>query len=82
MKIKKSFGDKIYINWIDAYTDDGWTTYEKAIEESTNAFCKTNAFYVGQSKNFIVVSHTQGQSKENSLMGVLSIPKEFIKAVK
>ena len=82
MKINKKFGDKIYIEWIDAYTNDGWTTFESALEEAPTAFCKTNAFYVGKSKNFIVVSHTQGKSKENSMMGVLSIPNKWIRKIK
>lgn len=82
MKIDKKFGDKIYVEWLDAYSVDGWTTYEKAMEESVNAFCKTNAFYVGESKNFIIVTHTRGKTKDNSLMGALSIPKKWIGKVK
>lgn len=82
MKINKKFGDKIYIEWVDAYTNDGWTTLEKAMEESSNAFCRTSAFYIGQNKNFIVVSHTQGKSKDNSLMGVVSIPKKWLRKVR
>jgi len=79
MKIKKKFGDKIYIEWLDAYTVDGWTTYKKAMELTQNCFCKTNALYVGETKDFITVSHTQGKTKENSLMGILSVPKKFIR---
>ncbi|TES92008.1 MAG: hypothetical protein E3J87_06430 [Candidatus Cloacimonadota bacterium] len=82
MKIKKSFGDKIYIEWIDAYSTDGWTTSEKAMEESNNAFCRTNALYLGESKNFIIVSHTQGDTKDNSVMGVLNIPKKWVRRIK
>ena len=82
MKINKKFGDKIYIEWIDAYSNDGWTTFEKVIVESNNAFCKTNALYVGESKNFIIVSHTQGYTKDNSIMGALNIPKRWIRKVK
>ncbi len=82
MKINKKFGDKICLEWVDAYTTDGWTTFEKAMEESTNAFCKTSGFYVGENKNFIVVSHTQGNTKDNSIMGVVSIPKKWIRKVK
>lgn len=82
MKINKKFGDKIYIEWIDAYTNDNWTNFDEAIKESSNAFCRTGALYVGESKNFIVVSHTQGNSKDNSMMGVLSIPKKWIRKVK
>ena len=82
MKIEKKFGDKIYIEWIDAYTTDGWTTFEKAMEESSNAFCKTNAFYLGQTKVFLVVCHTRGHTKDNCIMGVLNIPKKWITQVK
>ena len=49
------------------------------MEQSRNCFCKTNAFYVGETKDFITVSHTQGRTKDNSLMGILSIPKKFIR---
>lgn len=82
MKINKKFGDKVYIEWVDAYSTDGWTSFEKAIVESSNAFCRTNAFYLGESKNFIIVSHTQGNTKDNSVMGVLNIPKKWIRKVK
>ena len=82
MKIKKKYGDKIYIEWIDAYSTDGWTTSEKAMEESNNAFCRTNALYLGESKNFIIVSHTQGDTKDNSVMGVLNIPKKWVRRIK
>ena len=82
MKINKKFGDKIYIEWIDAYTNDGWTTFQDAMSESVNAFCRTNAFYIGQSKNFIVISHTQGKSQNNILMGCLSIPKKWLRKVR
>lgn len=79
---KKSFGDRVYIEWLDAYTTDGWTTLEKAMEESSNAFCRTIGFYVGQTKEFITVSHTQGKTKKNSLMGVVSIPRRWIKKIR
>lgn len=82
MKINKKFGDKIYIEWLGAYSTDGWTTCEKAMEESPNAFCRTTALYIGESKNFINVSHTQGKTKDNSVMGVLSVPKKWIRKVK
>ena len=82
MKINKKFGDKIYVEWIDAYTTDGWNSVGEAMKESTNAFCRTNALYIGESKNFINISHTQGQSADNSVMGILSIPKKWIRKVK
>ena len=82
MKLKKTFGQKIYIEWIDAYTSDGWTTFEEAIKESSNAFCRTNALFVSESKNFIVVSHTQGKTKNSNIMGVLSIPKKWITKIR
>lgn len=82
MKIKKRFGDKIAIEWIDAYSTDGWTNFKDAIKEPPNAFCRTNALYLGESKNFIIVSHTQGKTKDNSIMGVLNIPKKWIRKVK
>ncbi len=81
MKINKKLGDKVYIEWVDAYSTDGWTTFEKAMEESNNAFCRTNALYLGESKNFIIVSHTQGDTKDNSIMGVLNIPKKWIRKI-
>ena len=82
MKIKKKFGDRIFIEWLDAYTTDGWVNFEKAMELSGNCLCKTNALYVGQTEDFVVVSHTQGRTKENSLMGILNIPKKWIKIIK
>ena len=82
MNIKKKFGDKIYVEWIDAYTSENWTSFEDAMKESSSAFCRTNALYVGESENFIVISHTQGNTKDSSVMGVLNIPKRWIRKIK
>uniref|UniRef100_A0A6H2A4Z2 Uncharacterized protein n=1 Tax=viral metagenome TaxID=1070528 RepID=A0A6H2A4Z2_9ZZZZ len=81
MKINKKFGDKIQIEWIDAYTEDKWVSLDEATKESPTSFCRTNAFYVSRNKNFVVVAHTLGNTKDDNIMGVLSIPKGWIKRV-
>jgi len=80
--MKKKYGDKIYIEWFDACTADGWENYNEAMKIPSNAFCRTNALYIGETKEFLIVSHTQGKTKENALMGRLLIPKKWIKKIK
>jgi len=82
VKIDKSFGDKIYIEWVDAYTDDKWDTVDKASELSDNRFCCTNAFYVGKKDGFLIVCHTKGKTKDNDIMGKLYIPLKWIHKIK
>ena len=58
MKVNKKFGDKVYLEWIDAYSNDGWTTVGKAMEESNNAFCRTNALYILERVKILLWYHT------------------------
>lgn len=81
MKIKKSFGDKIYIEWVDAYAVSGWRPAESALQIPEEVYCYTNAFYVGQTKVFVIVTHTKGKTIENDIMGRLLIPKSWIRKV-
>jgi len=82
MKIKKNFGDRIYIEWIDAIERNGWKTVEDAIKLIDEIYCKTNAFYIGEDKIYIKVAHTIGKSAENDVLGVLWIPKKWIQKLK
>lgn len=82
MKIKKKFGDKICIEWIDAYTEDGWRSVNEASKISDETYCYTNAFFLGQTKDFVIVIHTKGKTIKNSVMGKLVIPKAWIRRIK
>lgn len=82
MKIKKNFGDKIYIEWVDAYTEDGWKSVNEALKTSDEIYCYTNAFFLGQTKDFIMVVHTKGKTIKNDVMGKLTIPKAWIRKIK
>lgn len=77
----KKLGDKIYIEWIDAFTEDSWTTIDAAMELADKSRCRTNALFVGVKDDFVIVSHTQGYGKQD-IMGTLNIPKSWIKLVK
>lgn len=83
MKIpKKCFGDKIYIEWVDAYTNDDWKSVESSLKLDEERFCYTNAFYIGKKDGFLIVCHTKGKTKDNSVMGRLYIPLNWIKIVR
>ena len=82
MKIKKSFGDKIYLEWADAYTEDGWKSVDDALNLSNEVYCFTNAFFLGQNKDYLMVVHTKGKTNKNDVMGKLTIPKAWIRKVK
>jgi len=78
MTIKKKFRDKIYLEWYDAYTEDGWTSIEEASRIDDESLCFTNGFFLSQNKKFVVIAHTMGKIGKNSVMGVVVIPKAWI----
>ncbi len=82
MKINKKFGDKIYIEWIDAIARVGWKTVDEAIEVIDEVYCKTSAFYLDEDKDYIKVAHTIGKSIKNDVLGILLIPKKWISKIK
>ena len=82
MKVNKKFGDKIYIEWLDALERVGWKTVDEAIEVTDEVYCKTNAFYLDEDKEYVKVAHTIGKSIKNDVLGILLIPKRWIRKVK
>lgn len=82
MRINKKFGDKISVEWIDAYTDDKWGSVDDSLELSSSRFCYTNAFYVGEKDGFLVVCHTKGKTRGSDIMGKLYIPLKWIQKIK
>ncbi len=82
MKVKKKFGDRIYIEWVDDIERFGWKTVAEATEVIDEVYCKTNAFYLDEDKEYVKVAHTIGKSVENDVLGVLLIPKKWIRKIK
>ena len=82
MRIKKKWGDRIYIEWVDAYSEDGWKFYKDMMEITDTVFCYTNGWYVGESKDFLVICCTKGKNIKREMMGKLVIPKKWIRKVK
>lgn len=82
MRINKKFGDKIQVDWIDAYTNDDWKSVDSSLKLEDERFCYTNAFYVGQKDGFLIVCHTKGKTKNNDIMGKLYVPLKWILRVK
>lgn len=82
MKIKKDFGEKIYIEWIDAYAESDWESVNEASKIPDEVYCYTNAFFLGQTKDFVIVVHTKGKTIKNDVMGKLIIPKAWICRIK
>ena len=82
MRINKKFGEKIFVEWHDAYTDDGWKTLPEMLQIDNTPLCFTNAWYIAHDKDFLIVCHTKGKTEKNCMMGKLVIPRGWIKAVK
>jgi len=82
VKVNKKFGDKIYIEWVDAIERIGWKTVDEAIEVIDEVYCRTNAFYLDEDKEYVKVAHTIGKSIKNDVLGILLIPKKWIRKVK
>jgi hypothetical protein len=82
MKIDKKFGDKIYVEWNDAYSsDNSWVSFENAIEIPEEVFCKTSGFFVHKTKDYLIIANTVGNTKEDDIGGVLYIPRKWINKV-
>ena len=77
-RTKKSFGDKIYLEWNDACERTGWQTLIDVLKVDNEVFCRTNAFYLGETKGFVIVAHTIGRTKANDVVGTMQIPKKWI----
>ena len=82
MKIKKKYGNKIYVEWVDAYTDDDWKSYKDMMKVSDTVFCYTSGWYVGETKDFLILCHTKGKNIKEDMMGKLVIPKKWIRKVR
>ncbi len=82
MKIHKKFGDKIYVEWVDAIERIGWKSVDEATVVLDEAYCKTCAFYLGEDKVYVKLAHTIGKSIKNDVTGVILIPKTWIRKVK
>ena len=82
MKINKKYGDKIFVEWIDAYSEAGWKTHKEMMEIGNTVFCFTNGWYVGKTNEFLIICHTKGKNIKEDMMGKLVIPKKWIRKVK
>ena len=80
--MRKKFGSRIYIEWVDAAEKIGWKSVEDAIEVTDEVYCRTNAFYIGEDKTFIKVAHTIGKSIKNDVLGILLIPKKWVRKIR
>ncbi len=82
MKIDKKYGDRIYVEWIDAETEDGWKNYKDMMKIGNSVFCFTIGWYVGKTKDFLIVCHTKGKDIKEDMMGKLKIPLKWISKIK
>ena len=81
-EIKKKFGDKIIVEWNDAYAEDEWIPFDKAIKISDKGYCKTIGFYIGQKGGYLIVASTIGKTKKEDLGGIWYIPLKWLIKVK
>jgi hypothetical protein len=71
---------KIYIEWYDAYTKDGWERTDEAKEICEPLMlCKSIGFLLNEDKDQITICHTYNPQMT---MGMLHIPKGTIKRIK
>lgn len=82
MRIKKKFGDKITVEWMDAYTEDGWKSFEELSKiDEIASFCNTNGWFISMDKYFLVICHTIGKTNKQNMMGKLVIPRSWVRKV-
>ena len=79
--ISSSIGmTKVYIEWTDAYTRDGWDSSERVVEGCDSLMlCKSIGWLVSKNKKRVIISHT---FNTDSLMGCLHIPMACVKKIK
>ena len=82
MRINKKFGQPIEIIWKDACEVQGWKSFDEALQIPSEAICKTRAFFLGQTKEYISVAHTIGLDISNDVCGILHIPCSWIIKIK
>lgn len=81
MRINKKYGDRIYVEWIDAYSEAEWKTYKEMMEIGDTVFCYTIGWFVGKTKDFLIICHTKGKNIKEDMMGKLVIPLWWITKV-
>lgn len=82
MKIDKKYGDRIYVAWIDAESEAGWKSYEDMMKITTSVFCFTAGWYVGKTKDFLIICHTKGKNIKEEMMGKVIIPRKWISKIR
>jgi len=81
MKIRKKWGDPIDVEWKDAIELLGWKSHEDAISEDKEVSCFTRGWFVGQTDEYVIISHTRGYVKEEDVTGVIKVPLKWIKVI-
>ena len=61
MQIKKKYGDKIFIEWRDSCTIEGWINKDRMREIPDEVICYTNAWFFTQNKDWVIVCQTKGK---------------------
>ena len=82
MKIKKKFGDKVDLTWLDACEVSGWKSLDDALKIPDEVYCKTRGYFLGQDKDFVTIAHTIGKGKNNDTTGIMHIPKKWLLGIK
>jgi len=80
--IKRKFGDRITIAWIDACEITGWKSFSDAIKVPDEVFCYTTGYFLNQTKDYITIAHTIGLDEKNDITGVIHIPRRWIREIK
>lgn len=71
---------RVYIEWYDAYTLDGWTPIKEAIELTDRKYLvKTIGWLMSKNKKRVIIAHSVNPALT---MGLLHIPMSCIKKIK
>ena len=74
-RVKKKVGDKIDIEWVDSVESQGWHRPKDLIQEDKYELCFTRGWYVGATKNTMIVTCTKGFRQYDGVLGYIQIPK-------
>lgn len=70
---------RIYIEWIDAWSQDQWTNTDEALRTCIKpCMVSTSAYLLTESDDCLVICHSVNKT-DNMVCGILNIPKGMIK---
>jgi len=74
----------VYIEWVDALSEDNWYSEEDIDEWLKNGeeSCRSIGWVVKENKKYIVIASLIGKEDTDSVSLLMKIPKPLIKKIK